>query len=83
MARLLFFGKLGELAGARMRDWALSGDTKTVALLIEAIALEDRTLGEAIAAPSVRCIVNERLAARDATVSDSDEIAFLPPVSGG
>lgn len=82
MARLLFFGKLGDLAGAREREMAL-GDARTVAALIDALGSGDSALGAALNAASVRYAVNEAMAPRDAAIADSDEIAFLPPVSGG
>lgn len=83
MARLLFFGKLADSAASREADWPLGSDTRTVAELIEAIAEKDAALGEALSAPSVRCAVNEAIVERDAPIADGDEIAFLPPVSGG
>ncbi len=83
MARLLFFGKLGDLAGGRLRDQVLPEGVTTVGQLIYALGMEDPTLGEALLAPSIRFVVNENMAAGDAAISDVDEIAFLPPVSGG
>ena len=83
MARLLFFGKLADAAAGRERDWPLAAKAGTVADLIAAIAAEDEALGAALRAPSVRVAVNEAMAGRDAPVADGDEIAFLPPVSGG
>lgn len=83
MARLLFFGKLGDLAGGRVRDGALPEGVTTVAQLISALGKDDPTLGEALLAPSTRFVVNEHIVAGDAVVGDGDEIAFLPPVSGG
>jgi len=83
MARLLFFGKLGDLAGGRLRDQALPEGVSTVAQLISALGKDDPALGEALLAPSIRFAVNENMAAGDAAIRDSDEIAFLPPVSGG
>lgn len=32
---------------------------------------------------SISCAVNAEYARRDAPVADGDEVAFLPPVSGG
>ena len=83
MARLLFFGKLADIAGGRERDWPLGADVATVRDLIAAISAEDAALGDAISHGSVRCIVNETMAPLDDAVADEDEIAFIPPVSGG
>ncbi len=82
MARLLFFGKLGDIAGGRARDFPL-GAANTVSALKAAIAKGDPVLGDALAAASVRCIVNEEMTHGDAAITDDDEIAFMPPVSGG
>ncbi len=82
MARLLFFGKLGDIAGGRVRDFAL-GDATSIFTLKAAIAKVDPELGSALAEPSVRCIVNEVVSQGDGPISDDDEIAFIPPVSGG
>lgn len=83
MVRLLFFGKLGDLAGGRAHNWALPADVRKISGLINAIATEDKTLGDALKARSVRVVVNEKVAERDAAIADGDEIAFLPPASGG
>ncbi len=83
MARILFFGKLGDLAGGREREFSLSGHVKTVGELARAIASEESLLGAALNEKSVRYIVNEKIAQAATTISEGDEIAFLPPVSGG
>ena len=83
MARLLFFGKLGDVAGGRARDWALNADIATVRDLIAALGAQDAALGDALSHNSVRCIVNEAVSPLDSAVADEDEIAFIPPVSGG
>lgn len=81
MARVLFFGRLSDLAGGRSRDWKVEGGT--VSDLVAALARHDAGLGEALQAPSVRCAVNEIVTDRDTIIGDEDEIAFMPPVSGG
>ncbi|MEZ5893590.1 MAG: MoaD/ThiS family protein [Parvularculaceae bacterium] len=83
MARVLFFGRLGDIAGGRARDWKIESETATITDLVAALASHDAALGEALSAASVRCAVNEIVTGRDAPISDEDEIAFLPPVSGG
>ncbi|WP_425409057.1 MoaD/ThiS family protein [Hyphococcus sp.] len=83
MARILFFGKLGDLAGARERNVALTKEPETVNGLIAAIGKDDSVLAAALQEISVRVIVNEEMASGDTPITDKDEIAFLPPVSGG
>jgi len=83
MARLLFFGKLADAAGAREREAPLPKGAMTVGALIGAIAKTDTMLGAMLRENSVRYIVNEKFQTVDAPISDADEIAFLPPVSGG
>lgn len=83
MARLLFFGKLADIAGARMRDYSLAGEGHSLADLIAALSADEPALGAALVDLKVRYLVNEEMARDDMVLSDQDEIAFLPPVSGG
>jgi len=83
MARILFFGKLADAAGGRVRDLPLTPGTRTIDDLVSALGAEEESLAAALNEKSVRFIVNEMVAARDAPIGDEDEIAFLPPVSGG
>ncbi len=83
MARLLFFGKLGDMAGGRSRELVLEPDIKTVTQLVDLIGKTDSELGAALLAPSVRFIVNEQIVTASQGITNADEIAFLPPVSGG
>ncbi len=83
MARLLFFGKLGDAAGGRERAWPVGIDATTIDAIVKAISEGDPALGAALAEPTVRCIVNETMSSRNAAIREGDEVAFLPPVSGG
>ena len=83
MARLLFFGNLGDAAGGRERQWPVKSGGVTINDLVAAIGKADPALGVPLEDETVRCIVNEQMAARNVTVHDGDEVAFLPPVSGG
>jgi molybdopterin converting factor subunit 1 len=74
------FARLREIAGAseltrRIPDEAVANDA-WLALVAEFPALADYTR-------SVSCAVNEEYARLTATLHDGDEVAFLPPVSGG
>ena len=83
MAKILFFGKLGDVAGGPERNVSLPEGADSVSALISALAAEDAVLGEALKAISVRVMVNGEIAHEDMRLIDEDEIAFLPPVSGG
>ncbi len=77
--KLVFLGKLADLAGAAERaveaplDWAS---------LVEAL---EGPLGDAVTGEKVRLAVNGVVLPEKAALyaEDGDEVALLPPVSGG
>jgi molybdopterin converting factor subunit 1 len=74
------FARLREIAGAseltrQIPDGAAATDAWH-SLVAEFPALGDYTR-------AVSCAVNEEYAKLTATLHDGDEVAFLPPVSGG
>lgn len=77
--RLLFLGRLRDAAGdpERMVDYA-PGATAVLSAL-------EPELAAALSDPRIRLAVNGRIvASRDGLeLADGDELAFLPPVSGG
>jgi molybdopterin synthase sulfur carrier subunit len=82
VATILFFGRLGDQFG-RAIDVELPGDGCTVgvlrALLLETLDGADETLSH----KSVRACVDQEIVSDDAFVRAGQEIAFLPPLSGG
>lgn len=79
--RVLFFGRLAEIAGGRER--AAPDTIASVSALVAHITLTDATLGEALASKGVRAAVNKTIVTGDASLKAGDEIAFMPPLSGG
>lgn len=80
MARLVFLGRLEDAAGAQEREIALTASTP----LAEILAALPAELAAALAAPRIRLALNGTLApAAGLIVAPEDELAFLPPVSGG
>lgn len=82
MAQLLFFGRLGDLAGGVERQMGLSAP-HAITDLISMIGETERLLGSALEDERVRYAINGTIVDGDALVEDEDELAFLPPVSGG
>lgn len=84
MARVLFFGRLRDQAGEAERDVAL-GDAVELARFRDFAAAGDIDLAKALAASHVRVAINATLisSAAAAMVAPGDEVAFMPPFSGG
>jgi len=76
---LVFLGKLADLAGAPERE--VPGPLDWPGLL----AVLPGPLGEVVATDKVKLAVSGTILADKATLlaSDGDEVALLPPVSGG
>jgi len=79
VARVLLFGRLGDVAGWRERQVAAAG----LFAIRDSLAAEDPALGEALAAPGVQIALNQAIVRGDARVGPDAEVAFLPPMSGG
>ena len=77
--RLVFLGKLADLAGASEKDVAGPLDW---AGLLDALP---GPLGEAAKGDKVKLALNGAVLASKAALqaADGDEVALLPPVSGG
>ncbi|WP_343345506.1 MoaD/ThiS family protein [Sphingomicrobium sp. XHP0239] len=70
---VLFFGRLSGLAAAGPSD-AIDSDTFRARLAERHPELADH---------SVRMVVNKEMLSEPCTLEPGDEIAFLPPMSGG
>jgi molybdopterin synthase sulfur carrier subunit len=84
MAKLVFLGRLEDLAGLAEVAVPLAGPTPLGAVL------QDLPPGliEALQSPKIRVAHNGAVVGTDVpldelVIADADEIAFLPPVSGG
>ncbi|WAC24625.1 MoaD/ThiS family protein [Blastomonas sp. SL216] len=82
MAKLLFFGRLGDLAGGIERTLDLS-HPHSVRELIAVLEASDPLLGSALLESRVRYALGGMIVDAEALVEQDDELAFLPPVSGG
>ena len=78
--RVLFFASLADIAGGRARQ-VESAEVTDVLSVFNKFAAEFPAMESH--RTSVLFSLNSEFARPDAPVRDGDEIAFLPPVSGG
>jgi molybdopterin synthase catalytic subunit len=78
--RTRLFARLRELAGTDSENVEVRAGA-TVADVYD--ALRKSHPGLDVSSESVRAAVNQEFADWDAVVADGDEVAFIPPVSGG
>lgn len=84
MTRLLFFGRLRDVAGHGERVVDLPEHVSTVADLRAWLGDNDAELGAALDARGIHVAVDQVICNRaDETVHGAREIAFMPPLSGG
>ena len=82
MVKLVFLGKFGDIADSA--EVALPGDVRTLSDLKNCLTRRQPLLGQAMAATATRLVLNQCVAHDlSAPIADGDEVAFLPPMSGG
>jgi molybdopterin converting factor small subunit len=82
LARVLFFGRLADVAG---HSQITHDGGKLLSVLIEDLGRHNPDLGTALKDPSVRAAHNLNLVLGDSDpiIGTHDELAFMPPLSGG
>ncbi len=82
--KLVFLGRFRDIAGPHISDLALPCDIKTLSALTDWLAKTQPALSQALAGARTQYAVNQVIVRDPAhPLHDSDEIAFLPPMSGG
>jgi molybdopterin converting factor subunit 1 len=77
--RVRFFARLRELSGAETEDVKASAGAS-----VSSVYAAMRAYHPALPPrETVRAALNHEFVEWDAVVSDGDEVAFIPPVSGG
>ena len=82
MARILYFGKLSDVTGTFGEDVRMPdeiADSETLRAWLD----RERGFAGALLHKSVRIAINGEIVTGSMHVSNSDEIAFMPPVGGG
>ena len=81
MLSVLFFGRLKDIAG--VGEMRVDKPVDNIVDLIAHLRLANPALAEALQSDRVKTAVNGQIVAAHSALADGDEIAFLPPVSGG
>jgi len=80
--QLRFFAALREQLDRSDEVWETQANT--LGELRLELAARDERFAQALGADQVvRMAINQSMAAPDACISDGDEVAFFPPVTGG
>ena len=84
MAEVLYFARLAEELGLKSEQVDLSAECRTVADLVELLRARGEPFDSTFDGTTrVLVAINQEMTAEAAEISNSDEIAFFPPVTGG
>ena len=84
MLRIHYFAHLREQLGRECDDLVLPDGIVNVAELIEFLQLKDPIINEIFeSTPKILVAINQVVVSRDSKITQNDEIAFFPPMTGG
>jgi molybdopterin converting factor small subunit len=72
---------LKQDAGAKQRSLDLAGDSATVADVIDTLAAQIPAMAARL--DTVALVIGDEIVDSDTVLYDGDQVALLPPVSGG
>ncbi len=81
MLTVLFFGQLKELLNTT--ELKIEGEYQTVAELRQQLQKKGENWQEFLAHGRALVAVNQTMSNEQSVLSDNDEVAFFPPVTGG
>jgi MoaD family protein len=81
--RVRYFARIRDVMGASEEMIEADGALTSAAALLDALGARKPEIADALRHPSVRVEVNGVIGARSAFIRDGDEVAILPPFSGG
>ncbi|MBG7601753.1 MAG: molybdopterin converting factor subunit 1 [Gammaproteobacteria bacterium] len=82
MATILYFARLGEQLKTSSEQISLN-DMSTVRQLVDHLLDRGEPWSSEFESGRVLVAINQEMSGFDSAISDTDEIAFFPPVTGG
>jgi len=84
VASVLYFASLAETVGARSEQLELPSDCNTVTELVTLLRARGEPFDSTFDGKTrILVAINQEMSEPEASIRDSDEIAFFPPVTGG
>ena len=84
MADILYFARLAESLDMKSEELDLSANCKTVTDLVALLRARGEPFdSEFNGETRLLVAINQEMSMPDAEISNADEIAFFPPVTGG
>lgn len=84
MADILYFASLAEALGMKSEQIELSADCKTVDELVKLLIARGEPFAGAFGGSTrILVAINQEMSEPTADITNTDEVAFFPPVTGG
>ena len=84
MADILYFASLAETLGVKSEQIELSMDCKTVDELVKLLIARGEPFAGAFGGSTrILVAINQEMSEPAAGITNTDEVAFFPPVTGG
>jgi molybdopterin synthase sulfur carrier subunit len=83
MVNLFYFARLRETLGKNSEQIALPEDVKNVRQLCSLLQAREGIWREELSKNDIRVALNQEIVDFTAAITDGDEIAFFPPITGG
>jgi len=84
MADILYFASLAETLGIKSEQIELPMDCKTVAELVKLLIARGEPFAGAFGGSTrILVAINQEMSEPTADITNTDEVAFFPPVTGG
>lgn len=81
MIQVVFFASVREQLGVDQLRWETT--VSDVASLLNELKAQGEPWQTALSQSGLLVAVNQEMSALDAQITDGDEVAFFPPVTGG